>query len=139
MLAQQNPLMDWDNEKDDAWKDAPAVCRGPRALSILDVNAAKLRPILMLTPLDTQGDFIGAQLASRLHHVPTAPIVDPDFELGGLPKASIIRPDNIFTLNKELVARCVGRLNRSGFSRFLGAICTYLGYPDSSVLDTGSQ
>ncbi len=50
-----------------------------------------------------------------------------DFELGGLPKESIVRPDKVFTLNDALIVRRVGKLTPSGFERILEAVCQQLG------------
>lgn len=102
-----------------------------------DVQDAKLRPVLVLTRANSLGDFIGVQVTSRLHHEPQVRLADSDFELGGLPKASILRPDKIFTLSHDLVVRRVGRMNRASFSQALGAICRYLGCPYSDASDIG--
>jgi hypothetical protein len=61
----------------------------PRDLILLrfpfsDVEGAKPRQILVLTPSNSHSDFIGAQVTSRLYHVPQVRLADSHFELGGL-------------------------------------------------------
>jgi len=56
-----------------------------------------------------------------------------------LPQASILRPDKVFTLNKDLVIRRAGRLYGLSFSHILGVICKYLGRPCCDATDTGGQ
>ena len=102
-------------------------------------GAQRLRPVLVLTPANSHGDFIGAQFTSRLRHVPQVRLADSDFELGELPSASILRPNKAFTLTKDLVLRRVWRLNGLSFSHALGVICKYLGCPCSDPSDTGGQ
>jgi mRNA interferase MazF len=91
-----------------------------------DLSAAKLRPVLVLTQPNSQGDFVAVQVTSQLHHSVQAELTNSDFELGGLPKPSIVRPDKIFTLNQDLVARRVGKMKDAAFDRILHAICQYL-------------
>jgi mRNA interferase MazF len=104
-----------------------------------DIEGAKLRPVLVLTPCNSHGDFIGAQVTSRLHHLPQLRLAHSDSELGELPSASILRPNKVFTLNKDFVVRRVGRLNGPSSSHALGVICKYLGCPCSDPSDTGGQ
>lgn len=104
-----------------------------------DVTGTKLRPVLVRTPANSQGDLIDARITARLHHVPQVRLADSDFELGGLPKARILGPDKVLTLNNHLVARRPGRLNRASFSHTLGTVCKYLGCPHSAASDIGGQ
>jgi mRNA interferase MazF len=91
-----------------------------------DLSATKLRPVLVLTLPNSQGDFVAVQITSQIHHAVQAALTSADFDLGGLPKPSIVRPDKIFTLNQTLVARRVGRLNDAAYARILRAICRRL-------------
>ncbi len=92
-----------------------------------DLSATKRRPVLVLKPSNSQGDFLAVQITSQLHHHLCVKLVEDDFELGALPKQSVVRPDKIFTLNESLVIRRVGRLNSGGFEKVLDAICSQLG------------
>jgi mRNA interferase MazF len=92
-----------------------------------DLSAAKQRPVMVLTEATVYGDFTAAQVASQLHHLVQMALRDSDFELGRLPKASVVRPDKVFTLNQSLVVRRVGRLRQPAFERIRAEICRYLG------------
>jgi mRNA interferase MazF len=91
-----------------------------------DLSGAKLRPVLVLTRPNGRGDFVAVQVTSQVNHEVQVVIDNTDFALGGLPKPSIVRPDKIFTLNQDLIARRVGRVNDDAFSRILTAVCQYL-------------
>lgn len=92
-----------------------------------DLTSEKLRPVLVLKPSNGQGDFIAAQITARTHHRPSLPLLPADFELGGVPKPSVVRPDKVFTLNRTLVVRRVGRLKPCAMARTIQQICQELG------------
>ena len=92
-----------------------------------DLSATKLRPVLVLTAATLQGDFLAAQVTSQTHHPVQVPLDDSDFELGRLPQASIVRPDKVFTLNRSLIVRRVGRLRLSAFERVRAETCRHVG------------
>ena len=92
-----------------------------------DLSATKHRPVLVLSNSNAQRDFLAAQITSQTQYRPAVSLVDEDFELGRLPKESIVRTDKIFTLNEALIARRVGKLTASGFERIFRAICQQLG------------
>jgi len=105
----------------------------PRASEIVllpfpftDLSAGKHRPVLVLKASNSQGDFVAAQITSQLHHHPSVRLVADDFELGDMPKPSIVRTDKIFTLSEALVTRRIGRLRRTSFQPILDAICAQL-------------
>jgi mRNA interferase MazF len=91
-----------------------------------DLSAGKRRPVLVPKASNSQGDFVVAQITSQLHHHPSVRLVPDDFELGSMPKPSIVRTDKIFTLNESLVARRIGRLRKTSFQPILDAICEQL-------------
>ncbi|WP_295391492.1 type II toxin-antitoxin system PemK/MazF family toxin [uncultured Thiodictyon sp.] len=91
-----------------------------------DLSATKQRPVLVLTQPTAHGDFIAAQVTSQMNHPVQMALSDSDFELGRLPKASIVRPDKVFTLNQSLIVRRVGRLRQAAFERIHAEICRYL-------------
>lgn len=92
-----------------------------------DLSASKQRPVLVLTRPTAFGDFSVAQVTSQLHHLVQVTLCDSDFALGRLPKPSIVRPDKVFTLNRSLVVRRVGRLREPAFKRIHAEICRCLG------------
>ena len=92
-----------------------------------DLSAIKRRPVLVLKASNAQGDFLAVQITSQMSYRPAVRLTAEDFDLGGLPKESIVRPDKVFTLNESLIARRVGKLTRTGFERILEAVCQQLG------------
>ena len=92
-----------------------------------DLSATKRRPVLVLKAGNAQGDFLAVQITSQLGYRPAVRLIAEDFELGGLPRESIVRPDKVFTLNKALIVRRVGKLTPSGFERILEAVCQQVG------------
>lgn len=92
-----------------------------------DLSSTKLRPVLVLLGANERGDFLAAQITSQTHHAVQAPLTNADFELGTLPKASIVRPDKLFSLNQSLVVRRAGKLNPEAFARVQRAVCRHLG------------
>ena len=92
-----------------------------------DLSATKRRPVLVLKEGNAQGDFLAAQITSQTGYRPAVRLKAEDFELGGLPKDSIVRPDKVFTLNEGLIVRRVGKLTSSGFERIVEAVCQQFG------------
>lgn len=91
-----------------------------------DLSASKLRPVLVLTADNPLGDFLAAQVTSQTWHPIQIPLAAEDLLLGTLPKASIVRPDKLFTLSKTLVVRRVGKLTEAAFGRIREAVCRHL-------------
>jgi len=97
------------------------------AFPFTDLSATNRRPVLVLKAGNAQGDFLAVQITSQLGYRPPMRLIAEDFELGGLPKESIVRPDKVFTLNKAIIIRRVGKLTQSGFERILQAVCQQVG------------
>jgi mRNA interferase MazF len=72
-----------------------------------DVEGAKLRPILVLTPSNSHSDFIGAGHFASLSRL-AGPPSGLGLRAGAPPKVSTLRPHKVLTLNKDLVVRRVG-------------------------------
>jgi mRNA interferase MazF len=92
-----------------------------------DLSATKRRLVLVLKAGNAQGDFLAVQITSQLSYRPAVRLIAEDFELGGLRKESIVRPDKVFTLNEALIIRRVGKLTSSGFERILETVCQQVG------------
>ena len=92
-----------------------------------DLSSTKLRPVLVVLGPNERGDFLAAQITSQTRHTLQEPLSSDDFEQGMLPKASIVRPDKLFSLNQSLVVRRVARLNAAAFERVQRAVCRHLG------------
>lgn len=74
-----------------------------------DLSGSKRRPALVLADLPGD-DLILCQITSQNSPKdPFAiPLVAPDFKTGSLPVASNIRPNRIFTADKNLIVRSAG-------------------------------
>jgi len=92
-----------------------------------DLSSTKLRPVLVLSASNLQGDFLAVQITSQLHHVIQTPLADTDLIAGNLPKVSVIRPDKLFSLNQSLVVRRIGKLSSPALARVRAAVCQTMG------------
>lgn len=70
----------------------------------------KLRPVLVITAPDGQGDFIGLAVTSKGYHANAIALTQPDMQAGKLPRPSWVRTDKVFTLNDSLMVKTVGRV-----------------------------
>ncbi len=79
-------------------------------LPFTDLLGSKLRPVLILNAIDLGDDIIVAKITSSpgLHRIP---ITQSDLAMGRLKKEpSYIDCSSIFTVEKKLVVKIVGRL-----------------------------
>lgn len=91
-----------------------------------DLSARKLRPALVLAAAG-RGDWGLCQITSKAYGDPEAvPIVDADFEAGGLQLASAVRPTKLFTAHETLVDSTAGRLSVLAHSRVCEALIAAL-------------
>ena len=88
-----------------------------------DLSHSKKRPALILS--GTQGnDFIMLQITSQ--HVRDSyaiPLLGVDFQKGSLRKASNIRPNKIFTLDKSLILYKIGHISDSKINEAVQKVC----------------
>ena len=91
-----------------------------------DLTVIKKRPVLVITPENNQGDFIGLQVTSKQGYIESLQIDSCDFIVGTLPKISFVRIDKVFTLNSSVVSHRVGRLSSSAFARVKVGLCDLL-------------
>ena len=78
-----------------------------------DLSATKKRPALIVANL-VGDDFIVVQVTSvQRFDDYSLKLIKNDFEIGGLPQESMIRPNRLFTLDKSLVSYKIGTLNKS--------------------------
>lgn len=92
-----------------------------------DLSALKRRPVLVVLPPDSRGDFLAAQITSQPQKPPAWPLEDADFLLGVLPKASWVRVDKLFTLNASLIVHRAAQLKPKVFADIHQSICSALG------------
>jgi mRNA interferase MazF len=93
-----------------------------------DLSAAKRRPVLALTGLDSYGDFIALPVTSRPQAEHGLGLAPTDLLHGHLPAPSWIRTDRIVTLNANLVVKIVGRLSQPVINAAVERFCAHIGY-----------
>jgi len=76
-----------------------------------DLTSLKRRPALVLADLEGE-DIILCQITSKnLFDKYSIPLAESDFEQGSLHKNSNIRPNRLFTADKSLILKKIGRIN----------------------------
>ncbi len=90
-----------------------------------DQTRTKLRPVLVITAPDGQGDFIGLAITSKGYHA--LALTQSDMQAGKLPKPSWVRTDKVFTLNDSLMVKTVGRVTAELLRQALSALCGKIG------------
>lgn len=92
-----------------------------------NLATAKRRPVLVLRPADTFGDFLAVAVTSQAGHQDAVPRTQADFQEGILPKPSYVRTSKLYTLNERIITHRFGALTPEAFAREHTAICTMLG------------
>ncbi|RLG23613.1 type II toxin-antitoxin system PemK/MazF family toxin [Methanosarcinales archaeon] len=92
-----------------------------------DMTTQKRRPVLVVTPPDQRGDFIGLAVTSVLTEEMAVRIDERSMANGNLPKTSWVRFDKVFTLSVSLIKKKYGSLQKSTFDKIIGNLCRYLG------------
>ena len=91
-----------------------------------DLTASKKRPALVVAVL-AGDDCILAQITSQERSNPDAIFLSKnDFDQGGLPVQSNIRPDKLFTADRNLVDYVAGRVQKGKLDGVTDAICGIL-------------
>lgn len=73
-----------------------------------DLSGSKRRPALVLADLPGD-DIILCQITSQhIKNTFSVPLTDYDFKQGSLPVTSNIRPDRIFTADKNIIIKTAG-------------------------------
>jgi len=86
-----------------------------------DLSGSKRRPAMVLA--DLQGDDIMlCQITSQPNDNTAIAITNADFSNGSLPVNSYIRPNRIFTANKNIIIRKAGTINNTIFDSVVDAV-----------------
>ena len=88
-----------------------------------NLEPSKLRPVLLLTGLDTLGDFLAVAITSQPGHHDAISLKNDDLINGLLPKQSWIRGTKHFSLNQEVAVANLGSLKITSFERIHSEIC----------------
>ncbi|MBI1884683.1 MAG: type II toxin-antitoxin system PemK/MazF family toxin [Chlamydiae bacterium] len=87
-----------------------------------DLSQAKRRPALVITPLEGN-DLILCQITSKLIRDSYAiSLENVDFEEGMLNQASNVRPNRIFTADRQIILYRVGKLKQTKFKIIVDAL-----------------
>lgn len=91
-----------------------------------DMSASKKRPAVILS--DIKGsDFIMLQITSKnVKDSYAIPLSESDFLSGSLQKDSNIRPNKIFTLDKNLILYKIGHLTDAKLTECIEKVCSIL-------------
>jgi mRNA interferase MazF len=92
-----------------------------------NLKSSKRRPVLLLTELDTLGDFLAVAITSQPGHHDAISLKNDDLINGILPKQSWIRGTKLFSLNQEVVVANLGSLKIVSFERVHREICMKIG------------
>ena len=93
-----------------------------------DLQSAKKRPVMVLTPPDRHADFIGLAVTSVAQPNHAMPIGATDLVEGTLPKACWIRFDKVFTLSESSIVKTFGALSPQTIQAVLQGLCSVVGY-----------
>ena|SRR3989338_10274191 len=87
-----------------------------------DLSQAKKRPALVITDLNNN-DLILCQITSQqIHDNYSITLEDKDFSKGSLKKESNIRPNRIFTADKNIILYQVGQVNEKKINQVIEKI-----------------
>ena len=91
-----------------------------------DLSGAKKRPAFVIADLPGD-DIIVCQITSKTKSDPFAlPIGASDFVVDGLPVDSFIRPNKIFTADKNIILAVAGHLHETKIRDVLNSIITII-------------
>ncbi len=91
-----------------------------------NLTDAKKRPALVIAALSGD-DVILCQITSQIRRDPDAIVLESnDFQTGSLRKSSNIRPNRIFTADRQIIQSKVGELYPEKFQAVLDRLITIL-------------
>jgi mRNA interferase MazF len=87
-----------------------------------DLSQAKKRPALVMSDL-TGDDVILCQITSKdIKDNNAIALNDEDFEKGGLNKLSNIRPNRLFTADKNIILYKIGHINKTKYKEIVKSV-----------------
>ncbi len=93
-----------------------------------DLQSAKKRPVMVLTPPDRHADFIGVAVTSVAQQSHAMQVGTVDLVEGTLPKACWIRFDKVFTLSESSILKTFGKVSPQTLQSVLRGLCSVVGY-----------
>ena len=93
-----------------------------------DLQSAKKRPVLVLTPPDRHSDFIGLAITSVEQQNAALQIGPTHLVQGALPKPCWIRFDKVFSLSVNSIVKTFGAVSPQTIQGVLQGLCSVVGY-----------
>jgi mRNA interferase MazF len=93
-----------------------------------DLQSAKKRPVMILTPPDQHADFIGLAITSVEQQNAALQIGPAHLVQGALPKPCWIRFDKDITLSESSIVKTFGALSPRTVQAVLQGLCSVVGY-----------
>ena len=91
-----------------------------------DLSGSKKRPVFVLADLNGD-DIIVCQITSKAKTDPLAlPLMAKDFISGSLPIDSFIRPNKIFTADKNIILSTAGHLTEAKIRDVINTVITII-------------
>jgi mRNA interferase MazF len=88
-----------------------------------NLSASKKRPALVIAAVPPYDDVILCMITSKNTKDTSAiPITKSDFETGGLPRDSNVRPNRLFTAEPSLILRTAGKLSHGRIDEVVAEI-----------------
>jgi mRNA interferase MazF len=88
-----------------------------------DLSASKRRPALVIASLEMHDDVILCMITSKKSTDTSAvAVTKADFESGGLPQDSNVRPNRLFTAETSIISRTAGRLSKTKIEEVVQSI-----------------
>lgn len=89
-----------------------------------NLSGQKLRPALVVAVVEF-GNLVLCQITSRPYSSKESIRIEAsDFQQGGLPITSYVRPDKLFTADGSIIQSSAGHLNTKTTTKILNHICT---------------
>ena len=87
-----------------------------------DLSDSKRRPALVLADL-IGDDIILCQITSKdVSDIYSIPLVQNDFSLGSLDRPSNLRPNRLFTADKNIIVKKIGQIKKEKYSTVTDSI-----------------
>jgi mRNA interferase MazF len=90
-----------------------------------DLSGSKRRPAFVVADL-AGDDCILCQITSKANDALAVPLANADFIAGSLPVDSHIRPQKLFTADKNLIVSTAGRVSKTTTAGVINAIVSVL-------------
>lgn len=95
-----------------------------------DLTAQKKRPILVISEVDENNDFIALAITSKQKESNVVHLTNQQLIAGTLPKESWIRTDKVFTFNTSLVLFSLAVADSETVTKALQQLCSRVKYSD---------